>query len=126
MKGSREAALRRCSCFVVRGSRRTKNEEQTVLTAKQRQFLKGLAHSLSPVVRVGKGGLTPAVIHETKKSLLAHELIKVRIDVEDGAARRAVAEELARAADADVAGTIGKLAIVYRARDEKPKIKLPK
>ena len=96
-----------------------------MLTTKQRQFLKGLAHSLSPVVRLGKGGLTTAVVDETKKSLLAHELIKVRIDVEDGPARRAVAEELARAAEADVAGTIGKLAILYRPRDEKPKIKLP-
>jgi RNA-binding protein len=115
----------RASLFVVRGARRTKNEEQNVLTTKQRQFLKGLAHSLSPVVRLGKGGLTTAVVDETKKSLLAHELIKVRIDVEDGPARRAVAEELARAAEADVAGTIGKLAILYRPRDEKPKIKLP-
>jgi RNA-binding protein YhbY len=36
------------------------------LTSKQRQFLKGRAHALSPVVRIGKGGLTPAVVPETK------------------------------------------------------------
>jgi RNA-binding protein len=95
------------------------------LTAKQRQFLRGLAHPLAPVVRVGKGGVTGAVVEETKKSLLAHELIKVRIETDDSAARRAAAEELARAADADIAGTIGKLAILYRAREDKPKIKLP-
>jgi RNA-binding protein len=96
-----------------------------VLTPKQRQFLKGLAHPLSPVVRVGRGGLTPAVVEETKKSILAHELIKVRIDVDDGDSRREIAEELARAVDAELAGTIGKLAILYRRRDENPKIKLP-
>lgn len=95
------------------------------LTTKQRQFLKGLAHPLEPVVRVGKGRVTPAVIEETKKSLLAHELIKVRIESDDAASRRALAEELARASDAEIAGTIGKLAILYRRRDEKPKIKLP-
>src|SRR5437870_559843 len=55
-----------------------------MLTAKQRQFLRGLAHALSPVVRVGRSGLTPAVVDETKKSLLAHELIKVRIDADEG------------------------------------------
>ena len=53
------------------------------LTGKQRQFLKGLAHPLSPLVRLGKGGLTDAVINETRKSLHSHELIKVRIDVDE-------------------------------------------
>ena len=96
-----------------------------MLSAKQRQFLRGLAHALSPVVRVGRGGLTPSVIDETRTSLLAHELIKVRIEAEEAPMRRALAEELARAADADVAGAIGKLVILYRRRDEKPKIKLP-
>jgi len=96
-----------------------------VLTAKQRQFLRGLAHPLSPVVRVGKGGATAAVIDETKKSLVAHELIKVRIEVDDSAQRRAIANELASATDSQLAGTIGKVAILYRAREEKPKIKLP-
>jgi len=96
-----------------------------MLTTKQRQYLKGLAHALSPVVRVGRDGLTPPVIIETKKSLLAHELIKVRIESDDSSARREIAEELARAADAELAGTIGKLAILYRRREEKPKIKLP-
>lgn len=92
------------------------------LTPKQRQFLKGLAHPLSPVVRVGKGGVSDAVVKETKKSLLAHELIKVRIDGDD---REDLAGRLAEAAEAHVAAMIGKTAILYRARDEKPTIKLP-
>ena len=96
------------------------------LTAKQRQFLKGLAHALSPIVRVGKGGLTATVVAETKKSLHAHELIKVRIEIDDGAERRATADALARETDAHVAGTIGKIAILYRARDEEPEIRLPR
>jgi RNA-binding protein len=95
------------------------------LTAKQRKFLKGLAHSLEPVVRVGKGRLTPAVIAETKRSLEAHELIKVRIESDDGDERRAIADQLARACEAEVAATIGKVAMIYRARDEEPDIKLP-
>ena len=97
-----------------------------MLTAKQRRFLKALAHELSPVVRIGRSGLTPAVVNETRKSLAAHELIKVRIEIADSASRRELAEELATATEAELAGTIGKLAILYRRRDEKPSIKLPK
>ena len=96
-----------------------------VLTPKQKQYLKGLAHPLSPVVRVGKGGLTEAVIAEATKALEAHELIKVRIEVEEGAARRELAAKLAESTDAQLAGTIGKVAMLYRHREEKPKIKLP-
>ena len=95
------------------------------LTGKQKQYLKGLAHPLSPIVRVGKAGVTETVISETKKSLHAHELIKVRIDVEDSSDRRAMAQQLAEAADAHIAGAIGKIAILYRERDEEPEIRLP-
>ena len=99
---------------------------RAVLTPKQRQFLRGLAHPLSPIVRIGKAGATAAVVEETKKSLAAHELIKVRIDVDEGAERRAIAEKLASETDSQLASTIGKIAILYRERDEEPEIKLPK
>ncbi len=96
-----------------------------LLTPKQRQFLKGLAHPLSPVVRVGKGGVTPAVITETARSLEAHELIKVRIETDDSETRQELAEKLAAETGSSIAGVIGKLAILYRERAENPRIKLP-
>ncbi|HSY48648.1 MAG TPA: ribosome assembly RNA-binding protein YhbY [Thermoanaerobaculia bacterium] len=95
------------------------------LTSKQRQYLKGLAHALEPIVRVGRAGVSPTVIEETKRSLAAHELIKVRVEGDDSAQRRAIAEELASACDAEVAASIGKVAILYRPRDEEPEIELP-
>ena len=97
-----------------------------VLTAKQRQFLRGLAHLLSPIVRVGKAGITPSVVEETKKSLHAHELIKVRIEIDEPADRKAAAAKLAEETGSALAGTIGKVAILYRERDEEPEIELPK
>lgn len=96
-----------------------------MLTGKQRQFLKGLAHPLSPIVRVGKGGVSESVVAETKKSLDSHELIKVRLDVDDSKERKAMAEQLATATESHLAGTVGKIAILYRERDEEPTIKLP-
>ena len=95
------------------------------LSPKHRQFLRGLAHPLSPVVRVGRAGVKDSVIAETKKSLLAHELIKVRLEADGADARRELAERLAKETDAQIAGIVGKTAILYRPRDEKPKIKLP-
>ena len=92
------------------------------LTPRQKQFLRGLAHPLAPVVRVGKGGVSDSVVAEAKKCLVSHELIKVRIEGED---RKELADRLALATDAQIAGVIGKTAILYRRRDEEPEIELP-
>ena len=99
--------------------------DHSKMTSKHRQYLRGLAHALEPVVRVGQKGVTPPVVAEAKRSLEAHELIKVRIDADDPGSRRTVADALAEATEAEIAGMIGKLAILYRPRPEKPRIKLP-
>jgi RNA-binding protein len=96
-----------------------------MLTSSQRKHLRGLAHHLEPVVRVGQKGVTESVVGETGRALEAHELIKVRLDAE-GKEKKELAEALAEAAGAELAGVVGKIAILYRARDEKPKIKLPR
>ena len=95
------------------------------LTSKQRQFLKRLAHALSPLVRIGKAGLTAAVVGETTNALQAHELIKVRIDVEDRAERRDVIGRLVGDTGALLVGSVGKVAVLYRAREDDPRIHLP-
>ena len=51
----------------------------TTLSTKQKQFLKGLAHHLSPVVMLGGNGLTEGVLAEIDNALNHHELIKVKI-----------------------------------------------
>jgi RNA-binding protein len=97
-----------------------------ILTARQRQYLKGLAHPLSPTVRIGKSGLTSGVVSEAKTALHAHELVKVRAEVEDRDQRRAAFERLAADTGASLVGRVGKVAILYRARDEDPSIRLPR
>jgi RNA-binding protein len=95
------------------------------LTPKQRKYLKALAHPLEPTVRLGRARLTDPLVAEASRTLEAHELIKVRIDADEGKDRAQLAKDLASASSAEVVGTIGKIAILYRARREKPKIKLP-
>lgn len=95
------------------------------LTTRQRQYLKGLAHPLTPIVRVGKAGASASVVAETKKALESHELIKIRIEIDDGSERKALAARLAGETDSALVVTIGKVAVLYRERDEEPEIELP-
>ena len=95
-----------------------------MLTSTQRKHLRGLAHHLEPVVRVGQKGVTESVVAETDRALESHELIKVRLDAE-GKEKKEIAEALAGKTGAELAGVVGKIAILYKAREEKPKIKLP-
>lgn len=95
------------------------------LSTKQRKHLQALAHELDPVVRIGKGRISDPLAAETVRSLEAHELIKVRIEADDGDVRRTLAAELADLTGSELVGTIGKIAILYRERDEDPSIRLP-
>ncbi|HEY5611679.1 MAG TPA: ribosome assembly RNA-binding protein YhbY [Thermoanaerobaculia bacterium] len=95
------------------------------LTPKQRRYLKSLAHHLDPAVKVGKGRLSTGLVAEVERSIEAHELIKVRLEIDDGGARRDAADRLASETNADLVGTVGKIAIFYRPRAEDPKIELP-
>jgi RNA-binding protein len=96
------------------------------LRGKDRRHLRGLANPLKAVVQVGEAGVTPGVIAATESALADHELIKVRIAA-DREERREVAEQIAGETGAELAGLIGRVAILYRAaRDpEDRKIQLP-
>jgi len=87
------------------------------LTGAQRKKLRGLAHSLDPVVRVGQRGLTPSVVEEIDLALDHHELIKVKLDG-DRDERRRTAEEIPSRAGGALVGTIGTIAIVYRPQQD--------
>lgn len=83
------------------------------LTGAQRKHLRGLAHALRPVVQIGKQGLTEAAIRQVDEALNDHELIKVQAAV-PREEKRAVADRLASELEAEVAGQIGHVIILYR------------
>lgn len=93
------------------------------LTPAQRQFLKGLAHALSPVVIIGEKGLTEAVIKEIDQALKAHELIKIKAGSDDKETRSQWQEEICSQLGATPVQMIGKILVVYRPA-EKPVIQL--
>jgi RNA-binding protein len=96
------------------------------LTSTQRKYLRGLAHPLNPVVHVGKGGVNASVVAAVRRALDDHELIKVKIGAEREERAR-VAALLEQQCDAELAGAVGTIAILYRRQDdpERRRIVLP-
>jgi RNA-binding protein len=103
----------------------TRRSAPQALTAAQRQFLKALAHSVKPVVIIGSGGLTAAVMAETNRALARHELVKVKAASDDRALRAAWIDEIAGTLAAAPVAHIGKILVLFRPA-EKPRIVLPR
>ena len=95
------------------------------LTTKQRQFLKGSAHHLSPVVMLGGNGLTEGVLAEIENALDHHELIKVKIAGAERETKQLIIDAIVRETKAINVQTIGHILVLYRQSEEK-KITLPK
>jgi RNA-binding protein len=87
------------------------------LSGAQRRRLRGLAHPLEPLVRIGHGGLAEGVVREAERSLALHELIKVRF-LGGRSDLRGLAATLARELGAHLVGTIGHVAILYRQHED--------
>ena len=88
------------------------------LSPRERSALRARAHGLDPVVMVGDGGLTPAVMREIDASLKAHELIKIRVAGDDRALREDILRQVCGELAAAPVQHIGKILLVYRRRLE--------
>ncbi len=90
-------------------------------STKLRKALRAAGHHLSPVVQVGKDGVTDAVLRQLDEQLAAHELVKVRVGTESPEDRFGAAERLGEAAGAQIAQVLGRTVLVYRKHPEHPK-----
>lgn len=95
-----------------------------MLTGKQKGFLRSMGNEMDPILQIGKGGVTEAVIAQTDETLEARELIKGRVlpnSMED--VQRAAAE-LAERTSAELVQVIGRNFLIYRESKKKPLIDL--
>jgi RNA-binding protein len=90
-------------------------------STKLRKALRAAGHHLSPVVQVGKEGVTDAVLRQLDEQLAAHELVKVKVGTESPEDRFEAAERLGEAAGAQVAQILGRTVLVYRKHPERPR-----
>jgi len=92
----------------------TKKNEPLSLNTKQKQYLKGLAHPLNPLVQVGKEGLSSGLIATTNQELLHHELIKVKLGSNSGLDKHVASVEIAEKTESTLVQLIGKTFVLYK------------
>jgi RNA-binding protein len=91
----------------------------TELAGFQKKHLRGLAHSLKPVVLVGQRGLSDTLIDAVENALLQHELIKIKFnDFKEKEEKNRILTEIEDAVGASLVGVVGHTAILYRPRPD--------
>ncbi len=97
------------------------------MTSKQRAYLRSLAMNISPVIQIGKNGLTPELTESVNEAFNTKELIKLAVLQNCMDDPRQMAEILAERTKSVVVQIIGKKIILYKeGKDDNKKIILPK
>lgn len=87
----------------------------------EKKRFRSIGHGLKPVVTVASNGLSEGVLAELERALEDHELIKVKLVIEDRDDRKSIAGEICAQLHAELIQTIGKIILLYRAA-KKPKL----
>lgn len=90
------------------------------LTNEQKKALRGLGHHLEPVVYVGKEGFSPALLKSMEASLMAHELIKIKLGQNCPVERNEAGNQLAQLTGATLVQVIGRMILLFRPNPDLP------
>ncbi len=96
------------------------------LSKKQIKFLRAKCHDLKAVIMLGQKGLTEEVLTEIEIALTHHELVKIKLAVDDREARKQMIVEICDRSQSEEVQSIGKTLSVYRVNPDKAVIELPK
>ncbi len=97
-----------------------------MLTSKQRAYLRSMANTIEPIVHMGKGELTDAILKQADDALTAREIIKGKVLETAPLTSREAAEQISAAVGAEVVQVIGRTFVLYRRNPKQPKIELPR
>ena len=95
------------------------------LSKKQLKFLRARCHDLKPVILMGQKGLTEEVLNEIDIALTHHELIKIKLSVDDRDERKLMIAEICEKTHSEEVQSIGKTLSIYRINPDKAVIELP-
>ena len=78
--------------------------------------LKSEANQISPILNIGKNGVTDTLIEELNKQIKANRLVKVKVlkSAEEGKDVKAIAEEIADATRSTIIEVRGRTVVLYR------------
>ena len=96
------------------------------LTNNQKKYLRSIAHDLKPFVMIGQHGLSDSVIAEIDSTMLKHELIKIKLRVEDRDEKQKIIEKILAFSRAEIVQVIGGVLVIYRPFEDNPDIILPR
>lgn len=97
-----------------------------MLTGKQKTYLKGLAHTMQPIIQIGKNGINEMLVKTIEDALEARELIKVSVLQNCMEEPKTLAMDIAEVLEAEVVQVIGKTIVFYKQSRKKKQIILPK
>lgn len=92
------------------------------LSNTQKKQLKGMAHSLKPVVMVGQHGMKESIDDEIAMAIKYHQLIKIKVGLGDRDARDELIEKIVETHNAILVQRIGNIAVLYRFNPQKGKL----
>jgi RNA-binding protein len=90
-------------------------------SGKLRRALRGHGHHLSPIVQIGKAGVSAGVLQQVEQALADHELVKLRVDADSPEDRFTVADALADLPGANVVQILGRAILVYKRHPHHPR-----
>lgn len=96
------------------------------LSKKQIKFLRAKCHDLKAVIMLGQKGLTEEVLSELETALLHHELVKIKLSVDDREQRKQMITQICSRSHSEEVQSIGKTLSVYRVNPDKAIIEIPK
>ncbi len=99
-----------------------RKDTKTMLTPKNKAYLKGLANHLKPQINLGKGEIDEGVISSINNSLDAHELIKIKVLQNSNELCNDLANQITKATKSDLVAIIGRVIILYRVNEKNHKI----
>lgn len=95
-----------------------------MLTGKERSYLKSLAHSMDPLIQLGKDGINEGFLNQIDKLLEDHELVKIKVLQNAPVEVDEIVDEILEKTGAEFVQKIGKKLTIYRESKENKKIEL--
>lgn len=95
------------------------------LTKQQQKYLRIRSHELKPVVWLGQNGLTDNVLKEIESALIKHELIKIKLRLDNRVTKDKLIEDICKQTEAEHVQLVGNIASIYRRNEKQPVLVLP-
>jgi RNA-binding protein len=96
------------------------------LSSKRRAYLRKLAHSLEPIIHIGKNGVTPELVDSVSEALEKRELIKVNVLKNCFEEPKELGQLLAGRSRALLVQVMGRRITLYRESKDNKTIEIPK